>query len=147
MAHDSSVWPSSRLLANGEGSAITPVANQYDVASKRIVNTDPAVFGRIFGIDMPSTIRKGPTELNPGEVHADRRNADLVLTALTFGALTRLAPTRSPPHSSRTMPSARPNVRRSTGLMISPPWPLTHNRSAVVFAGSRAPDSQRTTRP
>jgi hypothetical protein len=65
----------------GEGSAIALVANQYDIASKRIVNSDPALFGRIFGIDVPSGAESGPTELNLAEVHADRRNADLVLTS------------------------------------------------------------------
>jgi hypothetical protein len=63
----------------GEGSAIAPAANQYDVVTKRIVNADPVVFGKIFGIAIPNGTKTGPTELNLAEVHADRRNVDMVL--------------------------------------------------------------------
>jgi hypothetical protein len=66
-------------FANGEGSAIAPAANQYDVVTKRIVNANPALFGRVFGIAVPSDAKPSATELNLAEVHADRRNADLVL--------------------------------------------------------------------
>ena len=64
----------------GEGSAIALKANQFDVASKRIVNTDPGLFGRVFRIDVPEETHPGATELNLAKIHADRRNADLVLT-------------------------------------------------------------------
>ncbi|MDI6100546.1 hypothetical protein QLQ12_18205 [Actinoplanes sp. NEAU-A12] len=50
------------------------------MASKRIVNTSPARFGKVFGIAVPKQVRPGATELNLAEIHADRRNADLVLT-------------------------------------------------------------------
>lgn len=65
----------------GEGSAIALKANQFDVASKRIVNTNPGLFGRVFHIDMPEETHPGATELNLAKIHADRRNADLVLTS------------------------------------------------------------------
>jgi hypothetical protein len=65
---------------NGEGSAIAPAANQYDVVTKRVVNANPAAFGRVFGIEVPAGAEPGATELNLAEVHADRRNADLVLS-------------------------------------------------------------------
>ncbi|GGN70336.1 hypothetical protein GCM10010112_36760 [Actinoplanes lobatus] len=44
------------------------------------MNTDPALFGHMIGIDMPPAAQPGATELNLAAVHADRRNADLVLT-------------------------------------------------------------------
>ncbi|WP_204297567.1 hypothetical protein [Actinoplanes campanulatus] len=45
------------------------------------MNSDPALFGRMLGIDMPPEAHPGVTELNLARVHADRRNADLVLTS------------------------------------------------------------------
>ncbi|MEV0896620.1 hypothetical protein [Actinoplanes sp. NPDC049802] len=84
MATDKLLGDTSRQAAcrngQGEGSAITRAANQYDTTSKRIVNTDPTLFGRVFDIDVPPGAQPGATELNLARVHADRRNADLVLT-------------------------------------------------------------------
>ncbi|SDT72279.1 hypothetical protein [Actinoplanes derwentensis] len=34
----------------------------------------------MFGIDMSGDLKPGPTELNLGIIHADRRNADLIMT-------------------------------------------------------------------
>lgn len=43
-----------------------------------MVNIDPAGLGRVLGFDMPPDTRPGPTELNLAEIHADRRDADMI---------------------------------------------------------------------